>query len=82
MKSDQILTAAESGNFASPGPVWIWYFFGPLAGSIPAGRRLGLVLFLRLLRRRPVFAPDVVRVLKLLLPRLAGVSGQGVQRSV
>ena len=31
---------------------------------------------------RPVFAPDVVRVLKLLLPHLAGVSGKGVQRSV
>ena len=51
MKSTQILTAAESGNFAPPGPVRIWSFFGPLAGSIPAGRRLGLVLLLRLLRR-------------------------------
>ena len=28
-----------------------WSLVGPLAGSIPAGRRLGLVLFLRLLRR-------------------------------
>ena len=34
MKSTQILTAAESGNFAPPGPVRIWSYFGPLAGPI------------------------------------------------
>ena len=34
MKSDQILTAAKSGNFASPGPVRICFFFGPFAGPI------------------------------------------------
>ena len=51
MKSTQILTAAESGNFVSPGPVRIWSFFGPLAGSGSAGRRLGLVPLLGLLRR-------------------------------
>ena len=33
-KSDQILTAAKSGNFAPPGPVWICSFFGFLAGPI------------------------------------------------
>ena len=34
MKSDQILTAAKSGNFAPPGPVRICSFFDPLAGPI------------------------------------------------
>ena len=34
MKSDQILTAADSGNFAPPGPGRICSFFGPLAGPI------------------------------------------------
>ena len=34
LKSDQILTAAESGNLAPPGPVRICSFFGPSAGPI------------------------------------------------
>ncbi len=34
MKSDQILTVVESGNFAPPGPVRMCSFFGPLAGPI------------------------------------------------
>ena len=34
LKSTQILTAAESGNFAPPGPVRIWSFFGSWAGPI------------------------------------------------
>ena len=34
LKSTQILTAAESGNFAPPGPVRICSYFGSLAGPI------------------------------------------------
>ena len=34
LKSTQVLTAAESGNFAPPGPVRIWSFFGSWAGPI------------------------------------------------
>ena len=34
LKSTQILTAAESGNFAPPGPVRIWSIFGSWAGPI------------------------------------------------
>ena len=34
LKSTQILMAAESGNFAPPGPVRIWSFFGSWAGPI------------------------------------------------